>query len=440
MRRLACSTILLVLGTSGSCSHDSTSPPAPSAPSRAAEAQSTGHARYTVVDLGTLGGASSGASTINNKGWVAGFSNLPNNQSQHAFLWRSGEITDLGTLGGPNSVVFAALAKSNRGDIAGQAETSAPDPLHENFCSFAGPPGFNGGLTCLGFLWRDGVMTALPTLGGNNAQAYGVNDRGQVVGVAETAVHDPTCVAPQVLDYEAVIWGPKAGELHELPPLPGDRVAVAVAINEQGQVVGASLSCGPVDPGRSAHAVLWEHGSVTNLGSLGGALDNVPLAINNRGQVVGFSHLAGDVIEHAFFWGNGTMTDLGPLPGDIQSFASAIDEQGDVIGTSCDVNFNCRAVMWQHGVVVDLNTLIASGSTLSLIGGADINDRGEIAGQGFDPRTGDTPAFLAIPNSAEDAAGLTAERVQSTARTETTLPENVRRALRQRLRHGRLGW
>jgi len=309
------------------------------------------------------------------------------------------------------------LAKSNRGEIAGQAETSVPDPLHENFCGFAGPPGFNSGLICLGFLWRDGVMSALPTLGGNNAQAYGVNNRSQVVGVAETAVHNPTCVAPQVLDFEAVVWGPTAGELHELPPLPGDRVAVAVAINDRGQLVGASLSCGPVDPGRSAHAVLWEGGSVTNLGSLGGALDNVALAINNRGQVIGFSHLAGDVIEHAFLWENGTMTDLGPLPGDIQSFASGIDEQGVVVGTSCDVNANCRAVLWQNGVIVDLNTLVASGPSFSLIAGADINQRGEIVGQAFDPRSGDTPAFLAIPNSAEDAAGLSAARVQSTART-----------------------
>ena len=332
------------------------------------------------------------------------------------------------------------MAKSNRGEIAGQAETSVPDPLHENFCGFAGPPGFNSGLICLGFLWRDGVMSALPTLGGNNAQAYGVNNRSQVVGVAETAVHNPTCVAPQVLDFEAVVWGPTAGELHELPPLPGDRVAVAVAINDRGQLVGASLSCGPVDPGRSAHAVLWEGGSVTNLGSLGGALDNVALAINNRGQVIGFSHLAGDVIEHAFLWKNGTMTDLGPLPGDIQSFASGIDEQGVVVGTSCDVNANCRAVLWQNGVIVDLNTLVASGPSFSLIAGADINQRGEIVGQAFDPRSGDTPAFLAIPNSAEDAAGLSAARVQSTARTETTLPENVRRALRQRLRHERFGW
>jgi probable HAF family extracellular repeat protein len=407
------------------CSHDGTGPGprAPSALRRAGAAQAV--ARYSVVALSTLGGASGEGISINNKGWVTGVSSLPNNQSEHAFLWRSGTLTDLGTLGGPNSTVLAAKA-NDRGEISGQAETAVPDPLHENFCGLAGPPGFNTGLICRGFLWRDGVMTALPTLGGNNAQAYGVNNRGQVVGGAET-VRDPTCVAPQVLDYEAVIWGPEPGEVHELPPLPGDRVGGGIAINDSGQVAGVSFSCGPVDPARSAHAVLWAHGSVINLGSLGGALDNVPIEINNRGQVVGYSHLAGDLLERAFFWEHGAITDLGTLPGDVQSFALGIDEQGDAVGGSCDLNFNCRAVMWRDGVMVDLSTLVASGPPITLIFAEDINAAGEIVGQAFDPRTGDTPAFLAIPTSAENVA----------TRTAVSLPENVRSTLRRRLRHER---
>src|SRR5260370_6177089 len=98
MRRLAWGMILLLVSTSSSCSRDSTSPRAPSALPRAAQAQSTSHARYTVVDLGTLGGASSAASSVNDKGWVAGASSQPNNQSQHAVLWRGGKIADLVTL------------------------------------------------------------------------------------------------------------------------------------------------------------------------------------------------------------------------------------------------------------------------------------------------------------------------------------------------------
>ena len=134
-----------------------------------------------------------------------------------------------------------------------------------------------------------------------------------------------------------------------------------------------------------------------NLGSLGGALSNVAEAINNRGQVVGLSDLTGDTTAHAFFWQNGTMTDLGTLPGDFFSVAFSINNKAQVAGESCDVNFNCRAFLWQKGTMTDLNTLIPPNSSLYLLYANDLNDRGEIVGQGFDQATGAAPAFLAIP-------------------------------------------
>src|ERR1035441_10644537 len=59
--------------------------------------------RYTVTDLGTLGGAgtNSTAFEMNNAGWVTGSSNLTSGGPQHAFLWYGGgPLRDLGTLGG----------------------------------------------------------------------------------------------------------------------------------------------------------------------------------------------------------------------------------------------------------------------------------------------------------------------------------------------------
>jgi probable HAF family extracellular repeat protein len=247
-------------------------------------------------------------------------------------------------------------------------------------------------------------MTALPTLGGNNSQAFGVNNRGQVVGIAETATQNPTCIPPQVLDVKAVIWGPKVGQIQELPVFPGDSTAAAIAINDRGQVVGASGICGVPDSlALGVHVVLWQNGSVTDLGSFGGVMNNAGLAINNEGQVVGISDLPGDTTTHAFLWQQGVMTDLGTLPGDALSIANDINAKGQVVGISCDVNFNCRAFLWENGLMTDLNALISPDSPLYLTYGGGINDRGEIAGQAFDPNTGDTPAFLAIPVAGSSA-------------------------------------
>jgi probable HAF family extracellular repeat protein len=388
------------------------------------QGRNKGHARYTITDLGSLGGTSSEANGINNKGWVTGQAKLPGDQTGHAFLWqeRSG-MTDLGTLGGPNSAVFWPV-KDDRGLIAGISDTSNTDPLGENFC------GFGTGLICLGFQWRDGTMSPLPTLGGNNSYATAANNRGQVVGLAENSTQDPNCIAPQVLDWEAVIWGPKLGEMHELPPLSGDSIAGAIAINDRGQVVGGSGFCGPVSSAVSVHAVLWQNGSPIDLGNLGGALNNVATGINSRGEVIGFSDLAGDATEHAFLWTDDDgMQDLGTLSGDVSSSAFGINEEGQVAGQSCDQNSNCRAFLWEDGVITDLNTLVCPGSSLSLTYGGDINDRGEIVGQAFDQNTGDTHAFLAVPGRGHCNASSVGQKV--------ILPENVRKQLQQRRGFGR---
>jgi len=89
--------------------------------------------RYTITELGTLGGTFSEAVGINNKSSVIGFSTLPGGRNVHAFLWRNGVMTDLRTLGGPNSAtgnlgVGSFSPFSERGAVGGEAETSTPDP------------------------------------------------------------------------------------------------------------------------------------------------------------------------------------------------------------------------------------------------------------------------------------------------------------------------
>lgn len=323
---------------------------------------------YLVKDLGTLGGSGSVAEGISDRGWVVGSANLPDDQSEHAYLWLDGVMTDLGTLGGLNSSEQWPV-KDDRGLIAGVAETPNTDPLGENFC------GFGTGLICQGFLWQNGVMTALPTLGGNNGQALGVNNRGQLVGYAENNTQDPNCIPPQVLDFEAVIWGPRAGQIRQLPPLPGDTISAAIGINDRQQVVGVSGLCSDPTP----RGVLWQDGTVTDLGNLGGVLNTTPWAINSQGFVVGQSDLTGDNTVHAFTWTKDDgMHDIGTLPGDSASLAFGTNDKGQVTGGSCvDITLsNCRAFLWRNGVMVDLNSLVPAGSTpLYLFFGNDINSR-----------------------------------------------------------------
>jgi probable HAF family extracellular repeat protein len=387
------------------------------------------HTRYTLTDLGTLGGTFSFAGGINNRGDIEGFSTLPGDTAVRAFLWRNGHMMDLGTLGGPNS--FASWRLNERGEVGGTAETSTPDPLGEDFC------GFGTHLICLPSVWRKGVPTPLPTLGGNNGFAAGVNSRGQVVGQAENNIPDPTCESPQVLQVKPVVW--EKSQVQELPTFPGDPDGFATTINDRGQIAGVSGSC--TTP---FHAVLWQNGRVTDLGSLGGTV-NFADDINNQGQVAGFSNLPGDATIHAFLWENGVMRDLGTLPGDFSSSGDGINSKGQVVGGSCDEAENCRAFLWQDGVMTDLNTLIPADSPLFLIEATGtINSRGQIAGFALQKSTGEIHAFLATPleEEEEEAGAQSAPPAVLSVTSQSSkvvLPENVRKMLKQRLTSGPRG-
>jgi len=181
--------------------------------------------RYYVFRLGDPGGGNSAAAaSINSLGWIAGDALQPGNTTEHAELW-VGVPVDLNTLGGPNSAV--AWPNKNHGQIAGITETADMNPLNEAWsCAQANLPSITNHV-CFGFIWEDGVMTALPPLpGGMDSYAAGINNKGQVAGWAENGFHDPTCnnapPANQVLQFEAVVWGPKLGEMTQLFPLSPD--------------------------------------------------------------------------------------------------------------------------------------------------------------------------------------------------------------------------
>jgi probable HAF family extracellular repeat protein len=318
--------------------------------------------------------------------------------------------------------------------IVGISDTNDDNPLGEAFsCWPFFAPGVPTRKICKGFRWEKGVMTTLPPFpGGYNSYATAANNRGQIVGWAENGVHDSTCNPLfQVLQFRAVIWEPN-GEMHELPPLPGDSTSAATAINDMGQVVGISGACGvAVGDVSAAHAVIWDNGVPTRIDDFGGHTWNTPNAINNDGVVVGSSLPAdkeGTRFFRAFVWTKEAGTKmLDQIDGDVRSSASAINDDGQIVGFSRTAGAVLRAVIWENAdaKVKNLNDLTTPGSPYLRIAG-DINNAGRIIGN-----TGDGRGFLAIPSDSPTQAGAASGRFRAPARAG--IPENLRWQLLERL-------
>ncbi len=394
---------------------------------------------YIVYDTGTAGAGNG----INDLGWPSGVLNTAAGATRAA-LWAPGQVIDLGTLGGTNSGVEWPI-KNNHGLVVGISETAQAEPNGETFS--CGAFIATNGHTCLPFLWQNGTLTALPLLGGNNGFATGINDAGLAVGWAETAVHDPSCVAPQVLQFEAVLWGPGATEQHVLVPYPGDSTSAATAINEVGEVVGISGDCDVAVGAFSArHALLWENGRPQRLPTLGGAGWNTPMAINNGGAVVGFSDLPGDVSGgvltpnfQSFLWTRaGGIVNLGMFAGDVLSEATGLNDLGQIVGTSFTSDGSSRVYLWEQGTLYDLNALVQPDAPLYLLASGDINDRGEITGLGCLVVSGACGAelhtFVAIVAPGQHEA----EHARVAFAARPLIPAQVRTQVLQQHRFGHL--
>ncbi|MBI2826893.1 MAG: hypothetical protein HYX69_19635 [Planctomycetia bacterium] len=356
---------------------------------------------YYVTDLGTLGGTDSRGWGLNAGGQVAGYAATTDDATVDAFLWTptspnatTGTIKDLGTLGGTYAW---GVGINGNGQVAGVSATTGDAAEHATLWSPTTPGGTNGTLYDLG------------TLGGTYSQANGVNASGQVAGYSDM---------PGDVDSHAFMWKPTtpggaAGAMYDLGSLGGP-FTIAWDINNSGQVAGSSDTTEITY--ESSHAFLWQPttpngtgGTINDLGTLGGSSSDGN-GINNAGQVTGSSRTTDDVAVHAFRWTpsipgstSGTMQDIGTLGG-LNSYGYAVSAAGNVVGMSevdAQVSNNTHAFLYASDTgMVDLNTLVDSFSGWELLDAYDINDAGQIAGQGL--INGEYHAYLLTPLIAGD--------------------------------------
>jgi probable HAF family extracellular repeat protein len=167
------------------------------------------------------------------------------------------------------------------------------------------------------------------------------------------------------------------------------------AINDNGQMAGCFSPTGQMTP---VHAFFYDGKKRWDLGT--GDLLSFANAINASGQVVGSTRIAGAPTEQrSFLYRDGKMVDLGVL-GRRQGVAYGINASGQVVGSWLDdptrANPPGRAFLYSHGKTTSLNDLIAPGSGWILIEARAINDKGQIAGWGNNPK-GRGGAFLLTP-------------------------------------------
>lgn len=360
------------------------------------------------TELGQLpNGFYSGPFAINDNGLVAGLSftttNDPvlNSPEARAVLWRNGQAINLGTLpGGDESNAFMV---NDQGLVAGPSNNAIPDPYGCDI--FICWP-----TQTRGFVWRNGVMKDMGTLGGPDALPLFMNNQGQIAGVSYTSfIPNPTTGQPTM---DMFLW--QNGTIRDLGNLGGTLSFVGGlthAINSRGEVVGQSDLPGD----QTQHPVLWDGKRLLDLGTLGG--DNGEAGgVNEAGQVVGTADLPGSQVRHAFLWTRGHMTDLVPAQGGLCSFGQDLNNRGQAVGISTNCHHAARAAtLWEDGSAFDLNTLIGP-SPLHLTEGIHINDRGEILADGVLPN-GDQRAVLLVPAASAASLGLGTMPVTSPAFT-----------------------
>jgi probable HAF family extracellular repeat protein len=279
------------------------------------------------------------------------------------------EITDLGTIGGSASAAFAVnqhgVAVGGATDIFGnQWAVTSSGSSWSNFAIDATADDVNGTGTIAGTTWVNAKAFATVWQGGSprfvggaDSYAMGINEAGQVTGMANGHLFVTT----------------PDGQLIDLGLPAGASQAAGYDINLAGQVAGYSMM------GSFFRAfTATQGGGFQSLGTLGGA-NSYAMAINDAGTVAGHGQTSSGYL-HAAIWAGGGIVDLGTL-GEGNSYAYGINNENHVVGYT-HVRGEAHAFLYRDGFMIDLNNVIDSASGWLLTAAYGINDAGQVVGTG----------------------------------------------------------
>jgi probable HAF family extracellular repeat protein len=270
---------------------------------------------YGLIELGT----SHTPTAMNSSAQVVG---IDGPKWMHPWLWSNGTTTGIppGGAAQPSSI-------NDSGLIVG---------------TFS-PSGLPGSVPTAGFSYAPGATSATvlpsPVVG-----ASGINNAGQVTGSASAGANSYAFVYAN-------------GSISNLGTLGGPS-SHGNGINSAGAVTGTS----DTTVVGSQHAFVTVGGSLKDLGTLGG-LNSYGLVINTGGIVAGFSDVGpldpttGSPIQHAFLYSSGQLTDLGTLGGS-NSWAHGLNDTGQVTGSAQVASGDAHAFLYSSGAMHDLNQMI----------------------------------------------------------------------------------
>jgi probable HAF family extracellular repeat protein len=240
-----------------------------------------------------------------------------------------------------------------------------------------------------GYIFQEGVITDFGTLpGGTFSEALAISEDGKVVGYWGNQVTG-------MPSKHAFIW--HDGVMTDIDVLPRMN-HTAEDVNEKGQLTGW-MGVGTFPP-HYGEAYIWSDGVTTPLGYPKGGTNSEGRALNDLGDVCGHYRIPnpgiGGAFRRACLWTDGMPIDLGLLPGCHSSYATDLNDQRQVVGYA-EGPAIIQAFLWQNGVMARLNDLVPADLGVNIRYGEVINNTGQIAANGIELDSGRQVALRLTP-------------------------------------------